>query len=117
MLLLNGIIFVVLTFITIMQSQSVLNLFLNLTGLHFLQEIDNACFIFASKGVLGSGIEKACEHVKILNQFVPESMKRRTILIKRAVIVTCTLGLLIPFGIFSGVYQMISSTAESLLLF
>lgn len=98
----NGIMFVVLSFMLTMQSTDVIGLFLNLTGLIFLQEIDDWGFQLGCSGLLGRRVQKECDHVLDLKQLVPETMKKRIIYAKRAFLVLLTVGVLVPFGFIAG---------------
>lgn len=97
----NGTMFLTLSFILTMQSEDVLDLFLNITGLHLLQEIDNLCFKFAAAGTVGQKIQYDCKHVSDMKQFVPRAMRMRIIWAKRLCSLTLTIGLLVPFAIYS----------------
>lgn len=97
----NGLMFVVLSFILTMQSTDVISLFLNLTGLIFLQEIDDWGFQIASSGLLGFKTQKACEHVMGIKQLVPEDMKKRILYSKRAFVGVLLVSVLVPYVILA----------------
>ena len=53
------------SFVLSMQSTTVIDLALNLTALHFIQEIDEIAFgLAADSGLLGEKVSQDCEHVR-----------------------------------------------------
>ncbi|CAB9503367.1 expressed unknown protein [Seminavis robusta] len=77
--ILSGLLFSFLSFVLMMTSKDVLNVFLNLTGLHFLQDIDNIGFQVASLGLIGRQAKLDCEHVQGLTHYTPTELKQRVV--------------------------------------
>lgn len=99
--LINGVMFLVVNFILTVQSADVLEIVLNLTGLVFLQEIDDLGFHFASMGILGESLKFDCDHVSNMKQIMPKAMKARIKFARRFVSVVAPICLLIPYWVLS----------------
>jgi hypothetical protein len=100
--LVTGLMFVVLSFFYLVQSDSGLNVFLNLTGLHFLQDIDNIGFSVASMGLWGKAAKDECEYMMDLKQFIPAKKEKRIWRAKVGFLLSLTLGLLVSWFCFTG---------------
>lgn len=99
-----GVLLLVDSFILSMQSATVIDLSLNLTALHFIQEIDEMAFkLGAESGLLGEQVEADCEHVKNLKGYFTPAQKKHKLCRRRALIALMTIGLLVPYFIL--VYQ------------
>ena len=94
--------FLVVNFILTLQSADVLEIVLNLTGLVFLQEIDDLGFHFASLGILGEGLKYDCDHVLNMKQVMPKAMRNRIKLARRIVCTLTPICLFIPYFVLSG---------------
>jgi hypothetical protein len=86
------------SFVLSMQSSTVIDLVLNLTALHFIQEIDEMAFtIAAESGLLGRRVQEDCEHVQNLTCFSTPQERKRIKKFRRCLILLMTAGLLIPY--------------------
>ena len=92
-----GLLLAVDSFMLMMQSETVIDLFLNLTGLHLLQEIDDYAFNFASTGILGKHIQDQCEFITEFKQIVPKNVKMRVKIASRVFAFLFLAGMLVPF--------------------
>ena len=107
MQLFTGCFFLVLSFIFLISSQTSLDVFLNLTGLHFLQDIDNIGFQAAETGCCGESAQAACEKIKSLKQYIPDAEKQKIRILKAGYLILLTIGLLIAWILVSGEKQNI----------
>lgn len=99
----EGFLLLLVSFILIMQSTSVIDLTLNLTGLHFIQELDDMGFSLAAAGLISKRTQDDCHHVADLNRKPkPDHLKQRAKVIKRMLIFLLGVGLLIPYFIVVG---------------
>lgn len=86
------------SFILSMRSTTVIDLALNLTALHFLQEFDEKAFEIATEtGLLGDVIKEECEKVQELVHYTTPKKRRRYIVWKRIIIGLMSIGLLAPY--------------------
>lgn len=86
------------SFILSMQSTTVIDLVLNLTALHFIQELDEIAFAVASEtGLLGQKVADDCEHVKNLKAYSTPEQRERIQVFRRCLILLMTAGLLVPY--------------------
>lgn len=93
-----GLLLLVLSFVLFMQSTTVIDLTLNLTGLHFLQEVDDMGFKLASQGLISKRTQEDCKHVADLNREpTPEAVKQKSKVTKRILIVLIGIALLVPY--------------------
>lgn len=93
-----GLLLLALSFILSMQSTTVIDLTLNLTGLHFIQELDDMGFKLASQGLISKQTQEDCKHVADLNrQPTPDAVKQKAKVTKRILIVLMAAALLIPY--------------------
>jgi hypothetical protein len=93
-----GLLLLVVSFILSMQSTTVIDLTLNLTGLHFIQELDDMGFKIAAAGLISKRTQDDCHHVADLNrQPTPKHLKQKAKVTKRMLIVALAIGLLVPY--------------------
>ena len=59
-----GFLFLILVFILVVQSTSVVGMFLNFAALGFVIEVDNIAFGLAMKGYVGQTMKKECAKVE-----------------------------------------------------
>ena len=86
------------SFVLSMQSEAVIDLVLNLTALHFIQEIDEMAFsIAAESGLFGEAVEETCEHVQNLKKFTTPEQRERKKNLRRGIVLFMVCGLLAPY--------------------
>ena len=95
---LMGILLVLDSFILSMASETVIDLILNLTALHFLQEIDAMFFSLASNGLLNDSVQRDCERVQNLKQVAPPEFVTRVRYWRRVLVLLLTCALLAPYA-------------------
>ena len=94
----EGFLLLVVSFILIMRSVTVIDLTLNLTGLHFIQELDDMGFSLAAAGLISKRTQEDCHMVAELNRTpMPKEKKEQLKITKRILIVLIAIGLVIPY--------------------
>ncbi|CAJ1934571.1 unnamed protein product [Cylindrotheca closterium] len=58
-----GALFQVSVFVFIMQSTTILDIFLNFAALEFITSVDEFAFLFAQRGYVSNPVKRACDHV------------------------------------------------------
>ncbi|CAB9511052.1 expressed unknown protein [Seminavis robusta] len=97
-----GIIMLVDSFILAVKARTVIDLVLNLTALHFLQEVDDISFKIATMGLFVNQVQEDCNKISNLKQGVsPEYVRYRTCW-KRVALIVILVGLLVPFFVLVG---------------
>lgn len=98
----SGLLLLIDSFILSMQSSTVIDLTMNLTALHFIQEIDNMSFSLGEKsGLCGEDVEADCKHVKSVKGYSTPTERKRKLFRRRALIAFMTLGLLVPYFVLA----------------
>lgn len=93
-----GLILLFDSFVLSMQSATVIDLSLNLTALHFIQEVDEMAFnLAADSGLFGPKVTEDCEHVRNLKGYSSPASRGRKLNLRRGLILLMTIGLLIPY--------------------
>jgi len=87
-----------LSFVLTMQSTTVIDLTLNLTGLYFIQELDDMGFTLAAQGLVSKKSQEDCAHIAELNRAPsPDDVKQKAKITKRLIIFCLGIALLVPY--------------------
>ena len=92
-----GVFLLVDSFVLSMQSTNVIDLVLNLTALHFIQEVDELAFSLASSGILTKKMKQECELVAEMTHHTTKKYRKSVKLLKRVLIILMAAGLLGPY--------------------
>ena len=87
------------SFVLTMQSETVVDLALNLTALHFIQDIDDQAFNLAQSGMLSKNMKQACDQVTAAERMTTHAERHNEKIRKRFLILLMTISLLAPYGV------------------
>jgi len=99
---------VVCTFVLAMQSTEIITLILNLTALHFIQEVDDLAFQVGTMGLLSRPVKKDCDRIKEVHQVPMKGFTRDRLRWQQTLLVLLSIGLFVPYGCV--VYWQLSGT-------
>lgn len=86
-------------FILLMQSTSVIGMCLNFAALHFVQEIDDVAFMFASMGLLSQSIQLEC--LSVGDIMIAAKVRQRTWRFRRILMWFLLIGLYSAYFVIS----------------
>jgi hypothetical protein len=97
-----GVLMMVDSFILAMASTTVIDLALNLTALHFIQEIDEVGFKLASMGLVNHRIQKHCKKIEGEKVMVPTDFQKKRKFRQSTLLFVLLVGLLVPYFVVVG---------------
>ena len=99
--ILDGVLAIIVSFILIVQSSDVLELFMNFAALAFIQEISSIAFLLVNHGYIFESLQKDTEDVKKV--MVPKCVRTRSVFRTEMLI---TLSMVVVLGIWGMVVHM-----------
>ena len=98
---LDGVLAIIVSFILIVQSSDVLELFMNFAALAFIQEISSIAFLLVNHGYIFESLQKDTEDVKKV--MVPKKVRTRSVFRTEMMI---TFSMVVVLGIWGMVVHM-----------